>query len=120
MSLALGLFADRRDVDVRRKGETWWSNEKRTTITRAGRSYFGKLFARYHDFTFELAGAALRFVVEGGGDARVFVLEIGPASELRAVGLSRSSNFLCERPSSALNKFSAESLYSRDAKQARR
>lgn len=68
----LGLFDDADFLAGRRAADIY---EEDGRVTRAGRSLFGKLFARYDRRLFHVAGVRLRFLVIGRGDSRHYRIE---------------------------------------------
>lgn len=68
--IELGLFAD-LEVRAGRSVEDMFSDGE---ITPAGKSHFGKLLTRYDHRLFAIDGRMLRFIVEGKGNTRKFVV----------------------------------------------
>jgi len=67
-----GLFETVEFANKKGEQEEMFSGEE---LTPAARSFFGKLLGKYHDRTFAgTEGERLRFLVEGKGNQRQYVV----------------------------------------------
>jgi hypothetical protein len=84
VAVAMGLFTDPRDHDVRDKAHTWFTESG--LLSEAGRSHFGKLLRRYNSKLVEVCGVVIELYLHGRGHSRRFIVR----AELSQRALSHS------------------------------
>jgi hypothetical protein len=91
VALAMGLFTDRGDRDVRDKAHSWFTDD-RGSLSEAGRSHFGKLLRRYASKFVEVCGVQIELYLHGRCNTRRFIVRAELSQSQRADTFSRFSS----------------------------